>query len=105
MCNSCGYSICNCVMPIFNQNWFSTQTCVTCTPTEVCKKQIPAKCVIYKGSNLANLGLTSNIDVQQILTSVDTILGSMHSNLVIALNSINARLNALETATHANYTI
>jgi hypothetical protein len=120
MCVTCGYSICNCPSVTYSQNWYNTQSCTPCSTTEVCKKNIPAKCTFYKGSNLANLGLTTNINIELILYTIDLLIGSLNSNrtldnaaqvtkntnILTALNDINDRLNTLEGgAPHDPYTI
>lgn len=119
MCTSCGQSVCNCSNPIYSQNWYNTQSCAPCSTNVVCKKSIPAKCTFYNGSNLSNLGLLSNIDIELILFTVNQVIGNINStrlidnsaqnlknvNILTALNDINSRLNALEGASHVPYTI
>lgn len=120
MCTQCGNSICNCYNTNYSSNWYTTQNCAPCSTTEVCKKAIPAKCVFYKAGNLANIGLTTNINTELILYTIDSVIGSIKSgsildkaaqtvtnaNILTALNNINDRLNALEAgAPHAPYII
>lgn len=112
MCYNCGYSVCNCPNVSYNSNWFNTTNCAPCSSTEVCKKAIPAKCTFYKGSNLTNLGLLTNVNIELVLFTIDQLFGSLSgetiitkSNILTALNDINDRLNVLEGASHPPYVI
>ena len=120
MCNHCGYNPCQC-NPTHGYNWYNTEgyPCTPCTTTPVCKKKIPAKCTYYNGPNLTQLGLTTNIDIEAILATVNSVVGSLQTsistieddesvaNLAILaiLNDINSRIIAITGISHAPYTL
>lgn len=114
MCTSCGNHSCNnCQTTGVSHNWYTTQTCSPCSTTKVCKKSIPAECTFYTGSNLTALGLTSNINLETIFQALNVVLttsqntailnaatqATKNANILLALNDINTRLNALEGGT------
>lgn len=119
MCTQCGYSVCNCYNTNYSTNWYRVDTCAPCSTTEVCKKVIPAKCTFYKGSNLSDLGLTTDVNVQAVLYAINVVVGEIkasillnknsqqdtNANILAALNDINSRLNVLEGGSHPAYTI
>lgn len=117
---SCGYNPCSCIEPVYSYNWYPTANCNPCLPSTVCKKTIPAKCVLFNGPTLANLNLTSPNNIELILNTIDVVIGSIkatallnnnneslkNANILLALNNINARLNAIEGGTpKPNYVI
>lgn len=117
MCNTCGQSICQCT-PTYSYNWYNTdgQPCTTCSSTPICAKQIPAKCTIYNGVNLAGLSLSSPIDIETVIATIDVVINNIqilnqeqaakNINILANLNDINTRLNTLAGGTpHDPYTI
>lgn len=117
MCQTCGFSICQCNQT-YNYNWYNTDglPCTTCSGTLVCAKKVPAKCTIYNGVNMDSIGLTTNIDVETILASLNAVLSNMqitdqqqgltNSAILVILNDINTRINTLAGGSpHAAYTI
>lgn len=72
-------------------------------------------CVIYNGSNLVNTGINQNDTLNTILAKLDALFAiqaTKNSNILAALNNLNTRVNALETAasipgggSHAPYTL
>lgn len=122
MCTNCGYNYCQCSNPTYSFNWQNTDgyPCNPCSTVDTCLKKIPAKCTIYKGPNLANIGLANDISVELILSVMDVAIGNLktqatldkadqavkNANILAALNSINTRLNTLAGGTpHAPYII
>ena len=117
MCQTCGQTLCSCDKT-YQFNWYNIndQPCTSCGDATVCKKKIPAKCTIYNGTLLSSINLEAGANVEQILAAIDAILSNIstsgmvqttkNNSILDALNSINARLNALEGGTaHADYTI
>lgn len=115
MCTNCGFSPCNC-SPAYSFNWYNTTgyPCDPCTTTTVCKKKIPAKCTIYNGGVLDNLTAEAGDSIQDIIITINSLLGSLNvadldqqvTNAVILniLNDINTRINTLAGGTpHAPY--
>lgn len=122
MCVNCGYNPCSCSIVNYSFNWQNTDgyPCNPCSTTDYCIKKIPAKCTIYKGPNLANIGLGSDISVELILSVMDIAIGNAaiaaaldkanqtikNANILLALNDINTRLNTLAGGTpHVPYII
>lgn len=115
MCQNCGYNICNCVNPMYTQNWFNIDNypCNPCNATEICKKTIPSQCVGYDGVNLSNINLIAPTNLKAIVQKIDSEIGNLKSfdstlksSLQTILNDINDRLNALEGGTpHDPYTL
>lgn len=101
----------------YNYNWYNTDglPCTTCNDNTICAKKMPAKCVIYNGTILSGLGLDTNIDIETILATVGVYIANLKltdqqdvlkfTNILVALNDINARLKVLENSTHADYVI
>lgn len=117
MCQTCGYSICQCNQT-YNYNWYNTAglPCTTCPGTIVCAKKVPAKCTIYNGVNLDAIGEVTNTDVEIIIASINSVIGNLqvadqqqgltNAAILVILNDINTRLNALEGGPdHAAYTL
>ena len=121
MACSCGNNPCQCVNPGYAYNWYNTENypCNPCTTTVVCKKKVPAECVFYAGPALTPLGLTTNIDVELILSTLSTMVDTLqdaistnliaqnvkNTNILTALNDINTRLNTITGGAHAPYVI
>jgi len=80
MCNSCGHEVCKCQQP-YVHNWLNGADCNPCTDQKVCKELFPAKCVIYHGPPLDNLGLGTDIDIEIILASLNSLIKP--SNFII----------------------
>ena len=118
---SCGNNPCQCNNPTYTYNWYNTANypCNPCSTTTICKKKVPAKCVEYRGPNLTLLSLTTNVDVELIISTMVSFLGTLqdtvannlilqntkNANILAALNDINTRLNVLEGGIHPPYTI
>lgn len=110
MCNICGQTVCTCsTAPSYN--WFSTQSqpCSPCATTPVvCKKAIPSLCVKYNGPNLPNIGVNTDDTLNDILNKLDNlkmIQDLKNANILAALNDINARINVIDSGSHAPYTL
>lgn len=74
-----------------------------------CIDVIKGICVLYTGSNLTNTGINQNDTLNTILSKLDVLQqtqATKNTNILAALNSINDRLNALESGPdHAPYTL
>lgn len=66
-----------------------------------CIDVVKGICVLYTGTNLVNTGINQNDDLNTILAKLDAIKAlqdTKNTNLLAAINDLNARVNALETA-------
>lgn len=95
-------------------DWYNIDNypCNPCSTTPVCKKKVPAFCTYYQGPNLTYIGLTTDINVELILTTiVNTIQVSKaeqdtkNANILAALNDINSRIVSITGEAHPAYTI
>lgn len=58
-------------------------------------------CVLYQGGNLVNTGINNNDTLRTILAKLDALFAiqaTKNTNILAALNDLNTRTNALETA-------
>lgn len=74
-----------------------------------CIDVVKGTCLLYTGSNLTNTGINQNDDFNTVIAKLDAIKAiqdTKNANILIALNDINDRLNALEIGVdHPPYTI
>lgn len=112
MCVNCGNTNCNCSNTTPDYNWFNIAglPCTDCDPIVVCQRKIFSLCVTYNGPTLTNLGITKDVDtLNDILAKLDNIKQAQdlkNQKLLDNINSINTRLNALESGTdHDPYTL
>ena len=80
-----------------------------------CVDVIKGICVLYTGSNLTSTGINQNDDFNTVVAKLDAIKAiqdTKNTNILAALNDINARLNVVETenstpggGSHAPYTL
>lgn len=65
-----------------------------------CIDVIKGICVLYTGSNLTNTGINQNDTLNAILAKLDALFliqATKNANILLALNDLNTRVNALET--------
>lgn len=93
---------------------YQTQTTepVSCSHQQDCNGCVDAVksiCVIYTGLNLVSTGINTNDNLEDILVKLDAIKAIQdvkNANILVALNDINDRLNALESGSdHDPYTL
>lgn len=73
-----------------------------------CLDIIKSECIRYTGSNLSALGINQNDTLSAILVKLDalkTIQDTKNTNLLIAINSLNTRLNTSTGGSYAPYTL
>lgn len=74
-----------------------------------CIDVIKGICLLYTGTNLTNTGINQNDDFNTVIAKLDAIKAiqdTKNANILIALNDINDRLNALEIGVdHPPYTL
>lgn len=119
-CSSCGSPSpcsCNTCHSGFSFNWYTTDglPCNPCSNTQVCKTQHKAFCTYYHGPELTALGLTTNINIELILTQISLAIQTLqnaitqqnlkNANILTALNDLNARLNLEAGTSNPPYTI
>lgn len=87
MCNHCGYTPCTCSSsyPSFNWQNIDNYPCNPCSQTEVCKKFIPAKCVIYKGSN-SSCDIIYGLDIQTIIGVLNNKICDLQTQIALCCN-------------------
>lgn len=109
MCVTCGIPNCSCdSTPVYN--WFGVGDlpCTDCDPVIVCARKLYSLCVSYSGTNLTNTGINTNDTLNDILQKLDNIKQAQdltNVKLLANINSINDRLNILESGTHIPYTL
>lgn len=86
--------------------------CNPCGTSPVCKKNTPAYCTLYKGPVLTYIGLTTNINVELILTTIVNTMQvakadqeTKNATLLAHINDINSRIVAITGEAHAPYTL
>ncbi len=105
--NNCG---CN-NQGVFSSNTWNHSPASNCGHPQACQgclDIIKCECIIYTGSNLTSTGINKYDDLCTILTKLDAIKAiqdTKNTNILAALNDINDRLNVLEDASHAPYTL
>lgn len=106
-CNSCGKCACECTCSLPD---YDNEGCLTQQPTD---------CAFWSGNAYPGLSIVKGELLTSVLNKVLTILledpannvstfediDTKFTNVLIALNNINTRLNAIEGSTHPPYTI
>lgn len=87
----------------------NTSTCHPQAACNGCIDIIKGVCVHYTGPDLLNLGVNKNDDLDTILGKLDAlkkIQDQKNTNLLAAINDLNARLNVIEPGPdHPPYTM
>lgn len=116
-CN-CGYTPCQCAQSIGTPyNWYNVDDlpCSPCNTTQVCKTRAKAICTYYAGPSLTGLGLTTNVNIELILTTISLAIQTLNNaitsqgiknvNILAALNDLNTRVNTANSTSNPPYTI
>lgn len=78
---------------MWNVNSSTTSSC--CAPTSPCNgcaDILKGVCVLYTGSDLVNLGINKNDDINTVLVKIDAAKKAIDDKIAV----INSRLDALE---------
>lgn len=73
-----------------------------------CIDVVKGICLLYTGVNKANTGINRNDDFDTVVAKLDAIKAiqdTKNANILAALNDINARINVIDSGTHAPYTL
>lgn len=116
-----GYSVnfpCNCganqgiygtnMWHVNGNNPGNTHSCGHQQACNGCLDIIKGECIIYNAANLTSTGINQNDDLNTILSKLNAIKAiqdTKNSNILLALNDINDRLNILESASHPPYVL
>lgn len=78
------------------------QNCDGCTDT------FKATCILYNGPNRVNTGINKNDNLDLIIQKLDAlqeVQALKNTNILLALNDINTRLNTITGGSHDPYSL
>ena len=86
MCNSCGYTVCNCqqLKPVQNcyEQSYNCEPCNPCSDATICKQKIPAKCTIYNGPLLTCLNLQAGATIEEVIIRLNNLVVYLDNRLI-----------------------